>query len=53
VNRKQRIEEMSEPDAISFGNESELSAVTVKTPGPAVGDDLKRGLAVTVEEFAS
>lgn len=53
VNCEQRVEEICEADAASFGNYTEQAPVAIEAPGQADGDDLQLGLAVTVQQLAA
>jgi hypothetical protein len=51
VHRQHRIEEMREPDAMRFGNETEELPVAVEAPRPPLGRDFGPLLIVPVQEF--
>jgi hypothetical protein len=46
VDGKHRVEEMSEPDAVGLGDQTEQGAVTVEAPRAADREDLEALLVV-------
>ncbi len=50
---QQRIEEISQVDAVGLGNQSEQRPIAVETPGKADSGDLEAGLAVAVENLVA
>ena len=53
VDGQQRVEEVCEADAASFGNHTEQAPVAIEAPGQADGDYLQLGFAVAVQQLAA
>jgi len=51
MHRADRIEQMREPDPLSFGGEPEQHAVAVEAPRPSLLDDFESGQVVAIQEF--
>jgi hypothetical protein len=50
VDGKDRVEQVRQPDAVGFGNQSEKGSIAVEAPGPALLDYFKTRLIVSVEQ---
>ena len=51
VNREYWVEQVSQTDALGFGDQPEQRAIPVEAPGPADLRDLEAGLVVPVEQL--
>ena len=51
VDGQNRIEKVRQADAVRFGNQAEQSAISVKTPGPALFHKIKALFVISIEQL--